>query len=407
MADASLTTATFNKALKTVWPQKRLTKLLLEKNATAAMIPIRPFKGLIMPLVVQYGIQTGRSAVFGTALANGTGSKQAQFVMSTAKDYASGGIEGEALFAIEDDESLIAKLEEEMQGSFDSLDESIGEHIHGDGAGNLGRIASLAAGPPTTFTLTNPYDAVRFFVGMVLQANPNRTGNSGTLRAGTGTITAVDHDNGVITYTANGGFTPVVNDYVYVEGDYDAKMKGFEGWNPETAPTSGDSFLTVDRSVHIGQLAGHRYDASAFNPIEGINKALAHARALKCLPTVLCVNPLDAHNIRQDLGNAVVWDIVKSPNDPSVSIQTVKFSQGGRMLRMYEDEKAPRGVVRGFDPANIAIYARNSMFPGVLDKDGNKIRADASADAYKWRLGFYAQIGCQRPKDLLRIKIAT
>jgi hypothetical protein len=103
----------------------------------------------------------------------------------------------------------------------------------------------------------------------------------------------------------------------------------------------------------------------------------------------------------------VVWDIVKSPNDPSVSIQTVKFSQGGRMLRMYEDEKAPRGVVRGFDPANIAIYARNSMFPGVLDKDGNKIRADASADAYKWRLGFYAQIGCQRPKDLLRIKIAT
>lgn len=407
MADASISTATFAKALKTVWPQKRLTKLLLEKNTTAAMIPIKPFKGEIMALVIQYGIQTGRSAVFATALANGTGSKQVRVALTTAKDYASGGIEGEALFAIEDDESLIAKLEEEMQGSFDSLDESIGEHVHGDGAGNIGQIDSLAAGPPTTFTLANPYDAVRFFVGMVLEANPTRTGSSGTMRAGTGTVTAVDHDHGIITYTANGGWTPVANDYVYVEDDYDAKMKGFEAMNPETAPTSGDSYFGVDRSVHATQLAGHRYDASSMNPIEGINKALAHAAALKCKPTVLCTHPLDAHNVRQDLGNNVVWDLVKSPNDPSVSIRTVKFSQGGRVLSMYEDEKAPRGVVRGYVPEDVAIYARHSMFPGILDRDGNKIRADASSDAYKWRLGFYAQMGCVRPKNLLRIKIAT
>lgn len=407
MADASLSTATFAKTLKTVWPQKRLTKLLLEKNATAAMIPIKPFKGEIMALVVQYGIQTGRSAVFSTALANGTGSKQVRFALTTAKDYASGGIEGEALFAIEDDESLIARLEQEMQGSFDSLDESIGEHIHGDGAGDLGRVSALDAGPPTTITLTNPYDIVRFFVGQVLQANPNRTGNSGTMRAGTGTITGVDTDNGIITYSASGGWTPVVNDYLYVEGDYDAKIKGFEAMNPATAPTPGDSYFGVDRSVHPTQLAGHRFDASAMNPIEGINKALAHGAALKCMPTVLCTHPLDAHNIRQDLGNNVVWDIVKSPNDPSVSIRTVKFSQGGRVLSMYEDEKSPRGVVRGFVPGDVAIYARHSMFPGILDKDGNKIRADASSDSYKWRLGFYAQMGCERPKNLLRIKIAT
>lgn len=407
MADASISTASFAKALKTVWPQRRLTKLLLEKNPTAAMIPIKPFKGEIMALVIQYGMQTGRSAVFATALANGTGSKQVRVALTTVKDYASGGIEGEALFAIEDDESLIAKLEEEMQGSFDSLDESIGEHVHGDGAGNIGQIASLAAGPPTTFTLVDKYNAVRFFVGMVLIANPNRTGNSGTIRAGTGTVTSVNHDKGIITYTANGGWTPVANDYVYPEGDYDAKMKGFEAMNPETEPTSGDSYFGVDRSVHVTQLAGHRYDASSMNPIEGINKALAHAAGFKCRPTTLCVHPMDAHNIRQDLGNNVAWDIVKSPNDPSVSIRTVKFSQGGRVLSMYEDEKAPRGVVRGYVPEDVAIYARHSMFPGILDRDGNKIRADASSDSYKWRLGFYAQMGCVRPKNLLRIKIAT
>lgn len=99
--------------------------------------------------------------------------------------------------------------------------------------------------------------------------------------------------------------------------------------------------------------------------------------------------------------------MIKSPNDPSVTINTVVFMQGNRKVHLVEDAYAPRGVVRGFDPKDIAIYARKKGFPRILNRDGNTMRAEASADAYQWRLGYYAQMGCKKPKSLLRIKIAT
>lgn len=404
MGNALYTDATFQEALKIAWPEKRLMKMMLEQNPTAALLPIKDFPGRSLYLPIQVGMQVGRSAVFATAQTNRVGSQQKAFVLTTVKDYAVGGIDGETLEAIESEESLIDGIKDEMEGSFEILQRSIAVHVHGDGTGAIGRVGTDDSA--TVFTLANKYDAVNFFVGQVLIANPTKTGNSGAIIAGTGTVTAVDHDNGKITYTASGGWNPAVNDYIYTEGDYDAKMKGFEAWNPETAPTAGDSFFSVDRSTHVAELSGHRYDASAMNPIDGINKGLAHASALGCQPTVLVVNPMEMFSIKQDLGSKAIIDYAKSPNDPQVQFESVVFIQGNRKVKLVEDVNCPRGVVRGFKPEDGAIFARKKGFPRILNRDGNTMRAEASADAYQWRLGFYAQMGFKRCKNLLRIKIA-
>ena len=110
--------------------------------------------------------------------------------------------------------------------------------------------------------------------------------------------------------------------------------------------------------------------------------------------------------IKQDLGNRAIVDLAKSPNDPTVQFESVVFVQGNRKVKLVEDVNCPRGVVRGFKPEDGAIYARKKGFPRILSRDGNTMRAEASADAYQWRLGFYAQMGWKRPKNLLRIKIA-
>lgn len=404
MGNATFTDTSFQEALKIAWPEKRLMKMMLEQNPTAALLPIKDFPGRSLYLPVQVGIQAGRSAVFATAQTNRVGSQQKAFILTTIKDYAVGGIDGETLEAIESEESLIDGVKDEMEGSFEILQRSIAVHVHGDGSGSIGQIGTDDSA--TQLTLSNRYDAVNFFVGQTIQANPNKTGNSGTMRAGTGTVTKVGHDSGVITYTANGGFNPSASDYLYTEGDYDAKMKGLEGWNPETAPTGGDSFFGVDRSTHVTELSGHRFDASSFNPIDGINKGLAHASAFGCQPTVMVVNPMELYAIKQDLGNKAIIDLAKSPNDPTVQFESVVFVQGNRKVKLVEDVNCPRGVVRGFKPEDGAIYARKKGFPRILSRDGNTMRAEASADAYQWRLGFYAQMGWKRPKNLLRIKIA-
>lgn len=404
MGNANYTDATFQEALKISWPEKRLQKMMLERNPTAAMVPIKDFPGRSLYLPVQVGIQAGRSAVFATAQTNRVGSQQKAFVLTTVKDYAVGGIDGETLEAIESEDSLIEGIKDEMEGSFEILQRSIAVHVHGDGSGAIGRVGTDDSA--TQFTLSNKYDSVNFFVGQVIQRNPTKTGSSGTIGAGTGTITAVDHDTGKITYTAAGGFNPAANDWIYTEGDYDAKMKGFEAWNPETAPTGGDNFFSVDRSTNVAELSGHRFDGSSMNPIDAINKGLAHASALGCMPTVLVTNPMEMFSIKQDLGNKAVVDLAKSPNDPTVQFESIVFIQGNRKVKLIEDVNCPRGVVRGFKPEDIAIYARKKGFPRILNRDGNTMRAESSADAYQWRLGFYAQMGCKRPKNLLRIKIA-
>lgn len=406
MGNATFTDASFQEALKIAWPEKRLQKMMLEANPTVAMMPIKDFPGRSLYLPIQIGIQAGRSAVFATAQTNRVGSQQKAFVLTTVKDYAVGGIDGETLEAIESSESLIEGVKDEMEGSFEILNRSAAVHIHGDGSGAIGQIGTDDSA--TQFTLSNKYDAVNFFVGMTIQANPNKTGNSGTLRAGTGTVTKVAHDSGKITYTANGGFNPSASDYVYTEGDYDAKMKGFEAWNPETEPTAGDSFFSVDRSVHPAELSGHRYDATGMNPIEAINKGLAHASALDCRPTVLIANPMEVYAVKQDLGNMAASQIgtTQSVNDPTVSFESIKFLIGNRKVVLIEDVNCPRGVIRGFKPEDGAIFARKKGFPRILNRDGNTMRAESSADAYQWRLGFYAQMGFKRCKNLLRIKIS-
>jgi len=405
VGNANYTDATFQEALKISWPEKRLQKMMLERNPTAAMVPIKDFPGRSLYLPVQVGIQAGRSAVFATAQTNRVGSQQKAFVLTTVKDYAVGGIDGETLEAIESEDSLIEGIKDEMEGSFEILQRSIAVHVHGDGSGSIGRIGTDDSA--TKFTLSNKYDSVNFFVGQVIQANPNKTGNSGTMRAGTGTVTAIDHDSGAVTYSAAGGFNPAASDHLYIEGDYDAKMKGFEAWNPETAPTVGDNFFSIDRSTNVAELSGHRFDGSSMNPIDAINKGLAHASALGCMPTVMVVNPMEMFSIKQDLGNKAVIDLaVKSVNDPTVQFEGIVFVQGNRKVKLVEDVNCPRGVIRGFKPEDIAIYARKKGFPRILNRDGNTMRAESSADAYQWRLGFYAQMGCKRPKNLLRIKIA-
>jgi hypothetical protein len=117
-----------------------------------------------------------------------------------------------------------------------------GHAFWGDGAGDIGRIASVTgAGPITAFTLSEPKDAIKFHLNQRLQVNPNRTGNSGTTRNSVWKVTAVNRVTGVISVTLLSGSTdPAANDYVYTEGSYDAFPLGVGAFIPASDPgTSG------------------------------------------------------------------------------------------------------------------------------------------------------------------------
>jgi hypothetical protein len=143
-----------------------------------------------------------------------------------------------------------------------------GHQVWSDGAGDLGRVLSVTGSDPvTTITLTNVSDHVKFDGGgfMTLQFNPNRTGNAGTIRTSTYTITKVNRLTSagtcILTVTrttgTGAGNDPAANDYIYLSGTYDKGVNGVPAWLPSTDPSS-TLFYGVDRTQEMQLLSGWR-----------------------------------------------------------------------------------------------------------------------------------------------------
>jgi hypothetical protein len=142
-------------------------------------------------------------------------------------------------------------------------EQRLGVQVWGDGACDIGRTSKVVTAASPTIDLTNQGDAVKFKIGMRLQANPNRTGNAGTLRTDVWSVTKVER------LTATGGAKVTVarisgaaddwaiNDYIYNQGFYDSAMKGIQAWVPATTP-SATLFFGMDRSDEPEMKAGWR-----------------------------------------------------------------------------------------------------------------------------------------------------
>lgn len=138
-----------------------------------------------------------------------------------------------------------------------------------DGAGDIAQVLAVTgSNPATSFTIKNYEDAIKFdgTGKQVIVFNPTRTGSAGTIKASTWQVDKVrryDPTTGIATITvtrltgAGAGVDPAANDYVYVDGTYDAGFKGIPAWNPTAVPTP-TLFYGVDRTEEEEYLAGWR-----------------------------------------------------------------------------------------------------------------------------------------------------
>lgn len=230
-------------------------------NAFLALVVKDPEKsGEVWQLRTQTSAGGGASATFTKAQSNSKGPKGVRFLVDgTARDYSVEEIDGGQLLASRKDVGAMEDLATNaMSNAEEKLRKSMGYSAWGTGSGVLAKIvADLGGGQ---FSYDDVRASVFFDVGQVLESANAPTG--GVLDAGTATITAIDRDAKVVTYTAAGGWAPVANHYVARDGDYDKKIRGIPAWIPFAAPTVGDNFFGVDRSVDTVKLAGIRADRS-------------------------------------------------------------------------------------------------------------------------------------------------
>jgi hypothetical protein len=289
---ANLTTVLIADVLEELYlSEGQLEDTILRDNPMMAILP-RSTEGGGQYRHVQnkYVRPQGRSANFASALANSQGSKRVGFDVTWRSNYQVAGVDGDVIDDAGGNKTIIIDhIEEEMDGAIDNMRDDLAMGQFRNNGGARGRVGSTAT---TTLTLADISDIAHFEVGMIIDVAVT-DGTSGALIADPRTILTVNRDLGQLTTALNWGANYANGNYLFVVGDFGAKVAGLDAWVPATAPTA-TPFFGVDRSVDAVRLGGVRYLGTGM-PIEQalINGAAAVKRWKKAKPTDLAImNPM-------------------------------------------------------------------------------------------------------------------
>lgn len=401
--------------LKRLYPKGRVENLVYQDNPLLAMIPKRgKFGGSALAVPVRYADTMGRAAGFSQAQTNaqnGTGFGAMTFLVTRVKDYQVYSLENEAIMAAEEDMmSFLQSLDTEVESALNNMSRSMAIQLYRDGVGEIGQVA-VGGVSSTVITLANANDITNFEVGQVIVCAATRTGalrNSGTGQ----TITAVDRDLGTVTVSANTD-SIAAGDYLYMKGDRQAaaitantqwlRMSGLEAWNPATAPAASESFFGQDRSVDTARLGGIRLDISAYNPEEGLVRAINRVCREGSNPKHLFVNFADLTNIQNSLGAKAVTEYVEVGN---IGFSSIRVTGPKGDVRIFADQNAPSGVGRLLQLDTWKLNYLGELV-NILDRDGSRLSREASADRFEGRMAFYGNVVCYAPGKNARLVLPS
>jgi hypothetical protein len=370
------------------------------RNTFLALVKKNPKAyGSSFEVALQTTLGGARSADFATAKANiNTGGPSGKkMLFPYVDDFAFARVEAKDMAAAKAAGGVVDALDHEMKMALKNIRRSLASSIAGDGTGKIGRILAIPNTTPAgSFSLTSARDLKHFMNGQRLVTNPTLTGSAGTQRAGTALVTKVvkSGSSALIYYTVESGWAPVANDYVFIQGDYGAKINGVQAWIPVTAPASGDSFGGVDRSVAPRELAGLRVDASSETTVrDALIASGAEFSEYGMNSTHIILAPTDYTRLEKELEDSK--RIVDVTNEYNIGLKGIELSDGTLVV---QDPYFPSGYAYRL---NLDTWELMSMgeAPHIANEDGLKMLRVADADAFDAQLRYWANLKCTDPSD--------
>lgn len=402
-----LDTASFEDALKVYYTDSRIRNMVYKNNPLLALLPkMTRFGGKFLPIPIQYGVVKGRSATFATAQANEAPGDYEAFEIRRVKDYAVARIDNETLEASEgDDASFMRAATVEVDGALHALTRSLAHAIYRSGTGSIGRVGAVGAfaGGVTPITLTSAEDIVHVEKGMKLVAG-NTTDGDGTALSAAFVVATVNRNLGSFELTGDATASWLAaggGDFIYVEGDVNTtatsrlKLLGLDAWVPPTDPTS-TLFNNVNRAVDVTRLGGIRFSASGLQVEEALIQCGWRVYREGARPTHVVLNPVQMSKLITGLGNRVMFDTLKSPDDPRIGFTGVRLMTPVGEVKVFADPNAPEKKGYMLDMESWKLYSLGPA-PKIIQTDGNKFLRVGTADSLEVRVGYYAQMGCNAP----------
>ena len=402
MASADMTS--WDNALKQYYRDKPVIDTVYKNHPWLTLVPKNPrFKGKNLPIPVIYGRPQGVSSTFSTAQSNATASQIAEFLITRKKHYGVATVDGETLLASQGNEyAFLDAAVTEIDQVAKSVGDALSRQLFRSSDASIGRVNNSSFGV-TTLDLVTDTDALNFEVNQKIVTSGTLSG--GSVRTGSLTVSAVDRDatSNQVTTSANlsAGISAIAqNDYIYIEGNYDAGVSGLADWIPSSAPGS-TAFFGQDRSVDPTRLGGQRVAYSSTRE-ETIINGLGRCAREGGQPDHIFVSFTDFIALEKELESTVQREV---DPDTGAGFRSMEMYAPYGVAKIIPDKDCPVGVAYALQMDTWSLCTIGETV-GIIDADGNRILRQSSADGVEVRVGFYGQLACSAPGFNCRIALA-
>lgn len=394
--------------------------LVYKKNPFLALVPKNEspsgFAGKYIPVPLVYGTPTGRSATFANAQTYQAPPSLGSFFVYRVSNYQIVTITNELLEATKDDAgAFVDEAKLNMDTGFRNISNDLAADLMAPITNERGQISSISSG---VITLVSSGTVVNFEVGMALITySVSGTTPTQSTSATLGYVIAVDRGAGTVTVSATAGgsagtptnwstsfkYIAQVGDITFASGGLGTangsrlKVSGLPCWLPTTAPTTGDSFWGVDRSVDVTRLAGVRFDGSSESIEEGLIDAAALVAREGGQPDMCFMNFASYAALEKSLGSKVQYVDVKH-EEADIAFAGIRIHAPYGPITVVPDRNCPATTAFLLQMDTWKLRSLNKaphvLTYGLEGLDGLRV---GTSDALEVRIGYYANLICNAP----------
>jgi hypothetical protein len=363
------------------------------------------FTGRSFDYPIAVGNPQGIGANFAAAQAAVATSQGFQLVATRKKKYGFIQLDGESILAAGDDRGAFVKL---VRNETDRQLEEFGDHLafdlYRDGGGVRGvRLGALVG---NTVTMTTAGDARNFKIGMTVTAGSAADGSG--MRVGTTTVAGVSEQANTVTLTNAGAIAAfAAGDFLWASGDQPVAgnqcVNGLAAHLPLTAPTAGDSFNSIDRSVDPVRLAGVRVNNTANYLEENIYDACVQIYDIgKTADTAFC-NPVAFGQMVKRMNAKVMYQ--EAGGTVKAYFRYINLDTPAGLIECYPDPDCPRN--RSYVTKMDTWFLKHvGGAPHIIMDDDMRSLRTSNADSIESRTRFLGDLICKEPGSNAVIAVA-
>lgn len=277
--------------------------------------------------------------------------------------------------------------------------------LFGAGHGKLGQVATGGISG-NVVTLTNPDDTFNFQPGMECLFDDTADGSSP--RAGSDFVVSVDHSGGTVTFSNLGAITgEAALDHIFLKSLENGNApKGLSSIIPDAAPTGGDNFGGLDRSVAPDELAGWRFTPqSGMTVTESLIRALRHGSKFGGKQDTIFMHEDLYTRLVLEQADRVVYQNMTSEKY-GVNFRGVVLQGGDGMVNCLPSYRCPPLRAYALEQESWKLQSVNEPLIAVATKTGKYIDMESDDGIrLRWRSQFHPM--CSLPGHNGVVKFAA